>query len=129
MQSVDGLTAPCEGEVVQFGAIGEYYDEVSWTYPSSWEAIGNVNEGIIALRVSEEAGLVTATGANPCGMSAIAELLVSPNDVPVVTVITTDNLLSLSQPGISFQWYFNGAPINNATESTLYSYSLRRLFC
>jgi hypothetical protein len=45
-------------------------------------------------------------------------LLVTPKAIPVVTVITNDNLLSLSQPGISFQWWYNGAPIANATENT-----------
>jgi hypothetical protein len=118
MQSVDGLNAPCDGDLVQYSAIGEYYDEVIWTYPSSWEATGNVTEGIIVLWVSDEEGMVTATGANPCGMSATVELLVTPKAIPVVTVITNDNLLSLSQPGISFQWWYNGAPIANATEST-----------
>ena len=115
MYSVSGPAAPCEGDIVQYVADGEYYDEVAWTYPADWQVIGASNEAIIDLKAGITPGLVTAAGVNPCGTSAVPETLVTPFDVPEVTVIITENVLSLSHDATTYQWYFNGEIIAGAT--------------
>jgi photosystem II stability/assembly factor-like uncharacterized protein len=115
MYSVSGAATPCEGDIVQYAANGEFYDEVIWTYPADWDVTGSQNESIIELKAGETSGVVTAGGINPCGTSAIQEVPVLPFALPDITVIVNDNILSLSADGDTYQWYLNGEVITGAT--------------
>jgi photosystem II stability/assembly factor-like uncharacterized protein len=115
MYSVSGPATPCEGDVVQYVADGEYYDEVVWNYPADWQVIGASNTATIELKAGAIAGLITAAGVNPCGTSAVPEALVTPFDVPDASVTVNGDVLSLSHDATTYQWYLNGEIIPGAT--------------
>ncbi len=115
MHFITGPVILCTGDTVEYVGLGEFYDEVVWTYPADWESIGPVNEIAIALKIGTLAGSVTAAGVNPCGTSPIAASQAMPIDVPDATVIVNDNILTLSHIGVAYQWFLNGVAISGAT--------------
>jgi len=119
MYSVTGDPTLCAGDTVEFVGVGEYYDEVVWTYPADWDVLGPQNEIAITLRAGQEAGIVTAQGVNPCGSSAIAESEVNPFFVPGVGILNDGDKLYPTSFGIAYQWYLNGTPVNGAVSDTL----------
>ncbi|HEY3387765.1 MAG TPA: YCF48-related protein [Saprospiraceae bacterium] len=115
MYAVSGAQNPCEGDTVEYAANGEFYEEVTWTYPADWVVIGSQNESIIELIAGATDGVVSAAGVNPCGTSAIQEFQVSPIDVPEIEIIAVENFLSLTGTGLTYQWYHDGIEIPGAT--------------
>lgn len=118
MHGVSGESGPCRFDLATYIANQEYADAISWTYPADWEVVGASDEPTIEFIVGAEAGVVTATGINPCGMSAIAETPVTPIVPPDIVVLVNDNQLSLSADGLAYQWYLDGAQIPGANFAT-----------
>lgn len=118
MHGVSGESTPCRFDLATYIANQEYADAISWTYPSDWQVVGASDEPTIEFIVGAEAGVVTATGANPCGTSATAEIPIAPIVPPDIVVLVNDNMLSLSADGLAYQWYLDGAQIPGANFAT-----------
>ncbi len=118
MHGVSGEASPCRNDFAIYVANQEFSDQVQWTYPADWEVVGESDQPVIELKVGAQAGIVSATGINACGTSAVAEFPVTPIVPPDVTVLVNGNVLSLSAAGVGYQWYFNNSEIPGANFDT-----------
>jgi len=95
----------CEGESVTLNGVSN--DEITWSNGAT-----NGNEF-----VPNESTTLMASASNEFGCSAVDEMSIVVNPLPSNIIDVTGNTLSADN-GNNYQWYFNGAPVNGATNQT-----------
>jgi len=111
----------CPGNQLTAATEGTNTDVFHWSYPGSWTVVGESNAMEITFITTEEEGMIGVYGSNACGNSALASQMATLFEIPAAAgdIQVNGDLLSVPEtPGLTYQWFLNGAPIEGATSSS-----------
>ena len=112
-----GDLQPCAGDTINYELVFSDVDLFSWTFPSDWHVLGNMNTSSIFLITSETPGIITVMGSDACGDSTVQLFAdVVPVVTPDIAIHEQNGILMTATTNGFFQWLFNGKPIPGATE-------------
>ncbi len=107
---IEGPSAPCLGDTVQYTVDATAVDIFEWEFPSAWFLLGNENTAQVSVIVGEQQGDVIVTGKNTCGDSTEIALALDFSPIPPAPSIAfMDGLLETStQDAAAYHWYLEG---------------------
>ncbi|MEO5906300.1 MAG: T9SS type A sorting domain-containing protein, partial [Saprospiraceae bacterium] len=118
VHNLTGDPLPCVGDVTVYGILSSGVDLFNWIFPTDWQLISTPNSDSIFLMAGLEPGIIGVNGVNTCGASNTLQMNVDPFDAPDVNVVVNGDLLSLSAPAQTYQWYLDGEIISGAVNQT-----------
>lgn len=91
-------------------------DSYVWILPTGWT--GTSNNDTINVTIGSANGVIKAVALNACGASDTISLAITVKPSPHPTISRNGSILSVAQTFSSYQWLFDGNPINGATGMT-----------
>ncbi len=110
LNAVEGPSAPCLGDTVQYTVDATAVDVFEWDFPGAWFLLGNENTAQVSVVVGEQSGDLIVTGANTCGDVVQITFPLDYSTIPPSPPLNFSNgVLSTDvQNGASYNWYLEG---------------------
>lgn len=90
-------------------------DAYEWLLPPGWSGT-SVTDSITVL--ADVSGTIRVAAVNGCGHSDTIELTINVLPSPALVLRRNANILTTTQPFVTYQWNRNGQPITGATQPT-----------
>lgn len=118
--SIDGPSAPCLGDTVQYTADATAVDVFEWDFPGAWFLLGNENTAQVSVIVGEQQGDLIVTGQNTCGDITQITFPLNFSLVPPAPPIDFVNgvLETPVQDVAAYHWYLDGVLTATTTTNT-----------
>jgi hypothetical protein len=121
--TISGEADVCEGSTDVIYSVAPIADatDYNWTVPTGASIISGANTNIITVDFSiiAESGDITVYGSNYCGNGVASPVFeVTVNPIPETPWVTENNNILLSSAPDGNQWYYEGSPIEGATNQT-----------
>ena len=80
-----GDLLPCERDTVEYSITGQDVDTYFWFFPPGWTPVGGTDDDTVMVVVGPNAGNISVTASNTCGLSNNISVQAGPTLLPVVT--------------------------------------------
>lgn len=75
---------PCEQDTVTYTISGENIDDYTWSFPATWQILGNANNDTLNVIVGPNSGFITVRGSNSCDITGQLSFSAGADLLPVV---------------------------------------------
>jgi len=116
ISNIIGDLTPCIGETLFYKAQQSAVQHYNWTFPAGWTILSNEDSIAVRVIIGSSSGNVIIKGTNNCGDTTFTSAI-NPVTVPHASISVNNNILTISPPAQSYQWFLNSVSIPGATQN------------